>query len=333
MIKRLFKHKIIVHLALWGGFLGFLVLIFFLQHGKVHSSLFERISWGLLLFYINYLILIPQLLFKEKRAYYFFLSFVFLFTLTFAPVAVSLIRENAFSYERLFRGRFYFLLFMQLFFFVGAIALRFYEKWQENEKRAQKIRAEQFASELHYLKNQINPHFLFNSLNSIYALTVKQSEQAPEAVITLSELMRYMLYDTDQHLVSIEKEINYIENYLKLQRLRIADSSKVTMEVKGNITHQEISPLLFISFIENAFKYGADSSGQTVINIVLEVFDNEILFHCENIIGDEKKEGNTSEGIGLKNTKERLELLYPERHHLVIKHTDTTYTVDLKLEI
>ncbi|WP_165806828.1 sensor histidine kinase [Balneicella halophila] len=195
------------------------------------------------------------------------------------------------------------------------------------------MRTEQVASELYYLKNQINPHFLFNSLNSIYALTVKKSDQAPEAVITLSELMRYMLYETDHHFVPVEKELQYIENYIKLQRLRMADSSNVTLKVKGDITNKKISPLILISFIENAFKYGVNSSGKTKINIVLTLSNDQISFHCDNAISNTQKDKNTPEGIGLKNTKERLDLLYSNKYSLEIVHTEDNYSVDLKLDI
>lgn len=326
------QNKIITHISLWAGFVGILFLLFFLQHGKIHFSLLQNILLGAILFYINYLFLIPYFLFQRKIALYVCTSLIVFILLLFLPTVFKSFWAEPILPRHFFRGRFPFFIFMQLFFFIAAIAIRFYEQWKENEKKAQMIRTEQITSELHYLKNQINPHFLFNSLNSIYALTVKKSAQAPEAVITLSELMRYMLYETNAHFVPIEKELQYIENYIKLQRLRMTDSNVVTLKINGNVENKKVSPLLFISFIENAFKFGANSVGKMVVSIVFNLTDKGIHFYCKNTIGDTPRTKDVPEGIGLKNTRDRLELLYPGKHLLHIEHTDVDYIVDLQLK-
>lgn len=332
-MNTLIRNRIFTHLMLWMGFVGMIVLLFFLQRGRIHFSLLEKIFSGAILFYINYLFLIPQLLFRKKILLYVLISLCVVVIFLFLPSFIEYFFMGRIPRGRLFRGRLFFFFFMQFFFFVAAIAIRLYEQWRENERKAQKILTEQIASELHYLKSQVNPHFLFNSLNSIYALTVKKSDQAPEAVITLSELMRYMLYETDTHFVSIEKELHYIKNYMKLQRLRMADSSGITMEIKGEVQNQKISPLLFISFIENAFKFGASSSGKTRVTIIFTLVEHSIHFHCHNTVGDNANKANNTEGIGLKNTKERLELLYPQKHTLQIEQSEQAYIVDLHLEL
>ena len=217
-------------------------------------------------------------------------------------------------------------------FIITGTALRMYEEWILNAQNKKEIEAEQNITKLESLKNQLNPHFLFNSLNSIYSLANKKSSEAPEAIITLSELMRYMLYRTNEKLVPLQQELNYIENYIKLQRLRIANNENVKVNIRGNVNTQKISPLLFISFIENAFKYGTDFKGNREVKIVISIDKNELHFECINIIGG-KNSSQEDSGIGLSNTKKRLNLLYPERHTLIIKEENNRFVVDLRLKL
>ena len=211
-------------------------------------------------------------------------------------------------------------------------ALRVYSEWNRNERKKNEIQVQKSSTELHFLKHQLSPHFLFNSLNSIYSLTNKKSNDAPEAVITLSELMRYMLYETNNEFVHLTKELEYIQNYLKLQRLRIANNTDVTLNIHGSISTQKIRPLLFISFIENAFKYGTDFKGNTEVRIEIIVKESHINFNCVNIIGNRKTDKDSS-GIGIQNTKERLELLYPNKHILKVEEIDGRFIVNLELKL
>lgn len=327
--------KILLHTLSWLLFFSIIALILFLQHGNVRTSLFRKLLPGILFFYINYLVLIPRFLFRKEKVLYILSSLAVILTLFFLPFLVHLFWGiRLYKTPNFSRGHFWGLLFIHLFFFASALALRIYEKWQDNEQRTQNIYTQKVAAELHNLKNQINPHFLFNSLNSIYALTVKQSAQAPEAVITLSELMRYMLYETTQKFVALEKEIGYIQNYIKLQRLRMTDGSGVQLMVTGNENGLKIAPLLLINFIENAFKYGTDHTGQMRIEIQLQIADKSLFFLCKNTLADRQKTiRNSGNGIGLRNTKERLQLLYPKKHDLKITQTETEYIVTLSLDL
>ena len=144
--------------------------------------------------------------------------------------------------------------------------------------------------------------------------------------------MRYMLYETNNDFVTLNKEIEYIQNYLKLQRLRIANNEHVTLNIHGSISNQKIRPLLLISFIENAFKYGTDFKGNTEVKIEIDVNGDELQFKCINLIGNRKKE-NDSSGIGLKNTRERLELLYKDKHTLLVAEKDNRFIVNLTLNL
>ncbi|WP_159023401.1 sensor histidine kinase [Formosa sp. L2A11] len=223
------------------------------------------------------------------------------------------------------------ILFNLILVVIGT-AIKMYSEWDKNIQLQKEIESQKSSAELHFLKNQLSPHFLFNSLNSIYSLTSKKSNDAPEAVITLSELMRYMLYQADNDFVKLSDELDYIQNYLKLQRLRIARNQDVTLNIRGSILQQKIRPLLLISFIENAFKYGTDFKGNTFVCIEINVNGNNLDFKSINLIGNRKQDPENS-GIGLQNTKERLQLLYPNQHKLEIKEVSNQFIVHLDLNL
>ena len=205
-------------------------------------------------------------------------------------------------------------------------------EWQKNEDLRKLVEKEKIQSELQFLKSQLNPHFLFNSLNTIYSLSVKQSPDTSEAVINLSELMRYMLYEADKKLVPLGKELEYIKSYVALQRLRLSNSENVTLKISGEEKGKFVPPLLFISFIENAFKYGTDYNGKTFVKINLSINNECINLHVTNIIGTFKAKSESS-GVGLENVKNRLNYLYPHSHVLLIKDDGKTYEVNLTLNL
>ncbi|GAA4276374.1 hypothetical protein GCM10022259_10980 [Aquimarina mytili] len=200
----------------------------------------------------------------------------------------------------------------------------------KRDKLSKETDAQRTKTELQFLKAQLNPHFLFNSLNSVYSLVRTKSNNASEAVLTLSELMRYMLYEANQEIVPLIKETEYIKNYVALQRLRLSNSEDVRLSIKGEYEKKKIYPLLLISFIENAFKYGTDFKGVTDIEIKIRVNQNKLTFNVNNIIGVYRKNIDSS-GVGLTNIKNRLELLYPDLHTLEIKEENDRYIVDLTL--
>jgi len=295
---------------------------------------------NIILFYLNYLVLVPKLLLQKKTGLYVFCAFVFIvfFTYLFREIDTKIDKSFIFL-EHGPRPRHFYIGMKSIMVAVNSFlilamgtVIRMYSEWSSNEISKKQIEAQKSTSELHFLKNQISPHFLFNSLNSIYSLTKKKSNGAPEAVITLSELLRYMLYQTNQDFVLLSNELDYIQNYLKLQRIRIANNEHVTINVHGGITNQKIRPLLLISFIENAFKYGTDFKGTTKIKIEIYVKDDELQFTCVNLIGSRKNDKNSS-GIGLQNTRDRLKLLYPNNHWLSIKEVDNEFVVELTLKL
>ncbi|MDI9858624.1 sensor histidine kinase [Flectobacillus roseus] len=188
-------------------------------------------------------------------------------------------------------------------------------------------------AELKYLKAQIHPHFLFNSLNSVYAMCIEEeAPQSGKAVLQLSNMMRYVISDAHADLVDLEKEINYIKNYVALQELRLGDTAQIDFKIEGNSQSLKIAPLLLISIIENAFKYGISPEDDSPIKIHLSIQEQHLTLLVENKIHPNilPKE---STGLGLQNTQQRLELNYPNKNCLIINNNSHLFSVSLSLEL
>ncbi|MEI6436305.1 MAG: histidine kinase [Bacteroidota bacterium] len=206
--------------------------------------------------------------------------------------------------------------------------------WFESRKLKSELMVEKQSGELALLRSQVNPHFLFNTLNNIYSLVYKKSDDAPEAVMKLSAIMRYMLYDATTDSVLLEKEIEYLKSFIELEKLRIRHNDFVEMNISGSFEGRIIAPMLLIPFIENAFKHGSKSMGTPGIWINLLVETNQISFDVINYL----RKNNTatkdaSNGIGLTNVMRRLNLLYPGKHRLEISEDENMYRVNLILII
>jgi two-component system, LytTR family, sensor kinase len=300
------------------------LLVLFLLYPLINISLF----------YLHYLVLIPQFLNKKRYSYYISALIIAVIIYGFAKYGVALI----FKQIILTRGKNhivgfgeYFLdtILTSLFFLFLSAALKFTVDWFLNERIQRDLENQRLTAELAFLKSQINPHFLFNSLNSIYSLAYQRSETTPEAILKLSEIMRYMLYECNDNKVSLVREIQYLHNYIDLQKIRFGEKAYIDFKVEGKIEHQQIVPLLLIAFIENAFKHGIANNPLTPIRLLIDVDEAHLHFYMEN-----KKHTNnrdSSGGIGLNNVKRRLDLLYRGKYNLEIRDETDTYTVELSL--
>ena len=226
---------------------------------------------------------------------------------------------------------------LAIFLLVLAIStgVKVVEQWFQSEKKAKEIENEKLNTELSFLKAQINPHFLFNTLNNIYSLAAAQSEKTAEAVMKLSSIMRYVLTEVKNDSVPLEKEILFITHYIELQKLRLTDKSNVDFKVVGDTVGKQISPLLFLAFVENAFKYGISTRELSPIHIRMELKNQNLCFSVSNnkYIGAMLKSTDNNTGIGIENAKRRLELLYKNRYTLQIADTAATYSVNLHLQL
>jgi len=214
--------------------------------------------------------------------------------------------------------------------FLLVIALAFLIKLNN---RLVEIHDEKRNAEVSYLKAQINPHFLFNTLNSLYALTLQKSNEAPNAVLKLSGIMRYVVTESAQDYVSLDKELNYIKDYIELQKLRLDKGISLSFDIEGNTLGKVITPLILIPFIENAFKYGINPDADSFIKINILIENQTLIMTVKNaIVATEISEELKTEE-GLKNTQKRLDLMYSGKYVLAIVENDKTYEVNLKLEL
>ncbi|MDO7852811.1 sensor histidine kinase [Hymenobacter convexus] len=197
------------------------------------------------------------------------------------------------------------------------------------ERENRQLRAEKRAAEAAFLKTQINPHFLYNTLNMLFSMAYPVAKPVANAILKLSELMRYMLHDTPDGLVDLEKEIDYLRNYLALYRLRFPDSFHVDFTVTGDPVGRRVAPLVLIPFVENAIKHGVLDDPENPVHIRLNIEGKQLQFEVENQRSDDNKD--TTTGIGLPNLRRRLELLYPERHALQVAAEDGQFTTSLRL--
>ena len=207
-----------------------------------------------------------------------------------------------------------------------SLAIRVNNRLRETER-------EKIETELAYLKAQINPHFLFNTLNSIYSLAIVESPATADALVKLSSFLRYVIQDSQKNLVSLRHEVDYIGQYMALQELRLGDTVQIDFTVDGQVDGQQIAPLLLISFIENAFKYGVSPQESSIICTTISVENRELNCRVTNNKVRVFQPTAVASGIGLTNTKARLELLYPNRHRLHISDTPEQFTVDLSLTL
>ncbi len=329
--------QILIHSLAWSFiiFAPFLVFSENVDNHRLYESL-RRNAITITFFYINAFIFIPKFLTKKKFWLYFssvFVSFIII-------IILSALGEYIFK-EKFHLEKDDFLMrislksfFSTLFIFGLSTSYKITNEWFITERQKKDIENERLTSELAFLKSQLNPHFLFNSLNNIYSLAYKKSDDAPEAIVKLSQLMRYMLYESNAEKVLLHKEIEYLVNYIELQKLRLYDNVTILFDVEGEIEGKLIEPLILVPFVENAFKHGISNTETCDIIMKLECVENKLMFFVKNKIHKTLvAKQSQSSGIGLNNVTRRLQLLYPDRHQVIINETEEDYTVELTLAL
>lgn len=249
--------------------------------------------------------------------------------INFSPIAIS-IKSNGTSWVG-----YYIQVMPSMFITFFAFAVGFLmQQYFYEKKQHEIIRKKQMESELSLLKSQINPHFLFNVLNSIYSLSLKKSDKTPEVVLKLSDILRYMLYETKQEKVALEKELMMIENYIIIEKIRVGQHQSITLEITGDNAPSLIAPVLLIPFVENAVKHGIDSlSENAFIRIAIRVENGTLNFNCQNNYKDKSAKAKPIGGIGLLNVQKRLDLIYPDKHKLEITNENHIFTVSLTIDL
>jgi LytS/YehU family sensor histidine kinase len=321
---------IIIHAFLWCTFILLPVLTFPEPLELLTGNTFYLVNYiatsivSILFFYFNYNWAIPKLYFLNKKWKYALSIISFLVITIFIFIGVLLlsniqINETHRQSFILFRG----IVIKFIILFAVAWLLKLFQitKQQEHEKD---------IAELANLKAQINPHFLFNTLNGLYALAIKKSDKTAESISQLSELMRYVITDAKADRVTLEKEIEYIQNYIELNRLRLTGNTRVNFMIEGNLIGKMIEPLLLISFIENAFKYGVSTEHKSTIEITISIEGQDLQLMVKN---DKVSRNALSNEIGIKNTIKRLDLSYRKNYQLEVKDEPDTYQVNLRLHL
>ena len=305
-----------------------------------YSTVVNFVYFGVVnisLFYINYLIILPT--FLNRKKYLWCALSIFFVVMIFSFIKCGLayyfydivIKRGGSKVVIDFWYYYSSAAFVSCFFILLSTVLKFIQDWFLNEKVKSNLENENLIAELAFLKSQINPHFLFNSLNNIYSLAYQKSEKTPEAILKLSEIMRYMLYESNEDKVELSNEIRYLENYIELQKLRFKDNIYIKFEINGDPLGLMITPLVLISFVENAFKHGIATDSENPISIVLNLSDGKLLFHVSNIKSAMNKD--ITGGIGLQNVQRRLSLIYKDQYCLQIDDNNDIYTCELYLNL
>lgn len=339
-LYQLLSQRWIYHTLVWAIYLGFNLInsyrstegfLFNLTNVIIHTIFLGS------LVYINLLFLIPRYLFNKR--FFSYIALLFFATIITTPLELISLYWNLSPYpkaqELLLDNQLSYFVF--LFFAVcTSTILKIIKEWIVQQQIQRDLERRNLQSELSFLKSQINPHFLFNTLNSIYALSLKRSENAPNIVLRLSEMMRYMLYECNEKKVPLSREIQYIQNYLELERVRYGKKARIEFDFMiENADQYQIAPLLFIPFLENSFKHGLSHhiDGTGSVEILLQVDNNILDFTIQNSKTDLKAERYFQGGIGLKNVNRRLELLYPNKYKLDTTDSEDVYIVNLTLEL
>ncbi len=288
------------------------------------------------LFYFHGYWMLNHLLLKKRWWIYsgilviLFIVFMFLREMLFVRI-----RHNGFGPSgefELFRPERMDSMFLFMVIIVISGGIWIVRKWMMSERKTRQIESERMTMELSLLRSQINPHFLFNTLNSIYSLALVKSENTADAVMKLSDIMRYMTEDSNSDKVPLVKEVDYISHYVELQKIRLNDPSNVSLEVSGDLTGYMIPPLVLMPFVENAFKYGTRNNEPTMIRINLQIEDYYLIFNVLNIVINDRNHSSKAH-VGISNTRKRLELIYPGRHSLEISDDNRLFTVRLSIRL
>lgn len=294
-----------------------------------------------LIFYGNSFYLIPQFLSQEKKSLYVLLLLAGLLSLTTVEVALDIQFARYYSIDFESKdgiGEIVLLVsIINVLTLILSFAFRFTKDWLQNEKQKQVLKEEKLIAELAFLKSQINPHFLFNTLNNLFSMAIQQNDQlTAEGIRKLAGMMRYMLHDSNSELIELSKELEYIQNYIELQRIRFQThtNNQIHLQIIGNATQIRVAPMLFIPFIENAFKHGISLSNPTPIHITFELTEQTLIFTCCNTIYKNKRtDMNEPSGIGLENTKKRLAIVYPHSHSLIFNTQHEKFLVTLTINL
>ena len=340
-LTNILENRVFQHTLLW--LFSFIVIVQLISNNQVQQidilyTLIFHISLVSIV-YLNVCVLFPLFIRKKRFIRYLVLAAIFciLFSLLNSLIFNRIINFLFPNYYLISLYSITDLLKFHAVYIVITLLLKFASEWfsQEDARfKLSKIEREKVEIELKALRAQVNPHFLFNSLNALYSLALKNAKETPETIIKLSDILRYVIYDSNKEKVSIKSEVELINNYLSLQEHRVDKTSIInfTTDIQKDI---DITPMLFLPLVENGFKHGVKGDvSNTFVNIKMKTTNKRVNFEIENNKGtSENPDQNKDNGIGLTNIKKRLNLLYPEKHSLIIKNDEHMFKVSLKITL
>jgi len=341
------NNRLLQHILFWGFFILLETLHIYDKTSDVNLlsallSVISKFSSAVILIYLNLLIFIPYLLEKNKHLFYIITIVASYFIIVYSVYGFHILfslERFTFIDDHIERPRLLAMLFGLTFLLtILSSLIHFAKRWvklKDVELDFKEEQRQRLEAELKTLKAQINPHFLFNSLNNIYSLSLDKSDLAPEMILKLSDLMSYIIYDAREEYVPLKKELDFIGNHIDLEKVRVSNRVNVSFESDDNLFQYNIAPLLFTPFIENAFKYVSTPENQKAfINIRFSENQDELQFFIENSAEEELATfEHNNHGIGIENVKKRLELIYPNKHELIIEHSGTKFSINLKIEM
>jgi two-component system, LytTR family, sensor histidine kinase AlgZ len=333
----------LLHLSFWCFYLSFYIYAYSSRPGReinlqrllTVSTL--QLSFAMLVAYLNYFLFLPRFL-KHQKTWKYVVEFVvpFVILITMRIHLQRYLVDGYTHHERYFYSTFYIvqLAFDTLLITIFVGMLRFAVGWFELESKRKQMENEKLANELKFLKSQINPHFLFNTLNNLYYLAYSHSANTTEVIAKLSQMMRYMIYDSNYPMVPLSKEIEYMQNYISLERLRLNNEVPIEFAIEGSTDNILVAPLIFITFLENAFKHGVSANTQgSWVKINFQVKGSQIVYTVENTKLTNNLNDKEKSGFGLQNLQRRLELSYPHHYQLKTEDLADRYFVQLKLSV
>lgn len=339
--------RLIWHLVFWIVFISFFAIVYGSFEEEYGRQFLIQLTDAIVQIppvYISLYYLMPRLLFKEKYVAFSIslIAFVFLFCIGSWMVYVHIQHPLFWSHDgyvpelwnwgKIFKatGKIYPVVIL-------AIVIKWFKYWYQDQKRTQHLEQEKLQAELKFLKAQVHPHFLFNTLNNLYALTLRQSKDASEVVLKLSDLLDYMLYECNADWVPLKKEIKLVEDYISLEKIRYGKRLEVSFDIRGDVEETMIAPMMILPFVENSFKHGVSGElDQSWVSIDLTVKKESLTLKVENSKsknGEHEDRFDYKQGIGLKNVKRRLDLLYADRFDLNILDSEESFLVVLKLNL
>ena len=338
------KIPINYHIIFWVGY--FLLNVF--RWGSYYNDFFYSFKSNLVEFPIHIILsyfhayyLIPKLVAKKKYLPYLLqlisaLTFMYFVKtiLTYQFINKDVWPEAVESAKASVALHYATVVLGELYVIGITTAIKLTNDWVDSKNKNQKLTRLNLETEIKYLRAQIQPHFFFNTLNNLYALTLEKSDKAPEVVLKLSELMQYILYEGKNDVISLSKELKYMESYLELEKLRYGNRLKYNLEISGNIEGVNIPPLMLLPFIENCFKHGIGADNSDInINIGFDTSEDKLIFTVDNPIPEktDKRFRQEDEGIGIANVRKRLKLNYGEDCLLKIADDDNKYSVYLAM--